>query len=145
MKRYSTLLLVGILFACVGCNKPSGAPQDGLINQYEQACGACDVQRALLLADQIDRAQLTPEQSVRLIKASNLAAQNTSDQFKRIANSMPYNYWDLMLDRFEELLDEYADILRQKEAGRKVKDKMHRLEDKIETLEDKLDAVTRIE
>jgi len=135
--------LVGIVIACVGmgCDKKSDQSQDGLIAQYEQACGACDVPRALLLAEQIDRSELTPEQSVRVIKASNLCAQAVGDSFKQIAQSMPFNYWDISLDRLEELLNEYADVLRQKEAGKKVKDKMHRLEDKIETLEDKLDDV----
>ena len=143
MKRFWNVFLAGIVLACVsvGCSKKADDAKalDGLIAQYEEACGACDVQRAMLLADQLDRSQLTPEQSVRMIKASNLGAQIASDSFKKVANSMPYNYWDVTLDRYEELVTEYAEILKQKEAGKNVKDKMHRQEDKIENLADKLD------
>ena len=143
MKRFKNVLLLAVLvLACaiVGCTKNADdAKVEKLISQYEEACGACDVQRAMSLADQLDRSQLTPEQSVRMIKASNLGAQIASDSFKKVANSMPYNYWDVTLDRYEELITEYAEILKQKEAGKNVKDKMHRQEDKIENLADKLD------
>ena len=143
MKRLMNVLLAGIVLACmsVGCSKETDNAEalENLISQYEQACEECDMQCAMKLAEQIDPSLLSPEQSVRVIKASNLGAKIASDNFKKIANSMPYNYWDVALDRYEELINEYADLLKQKAAGKNVKDKMRRQEDKIDKQKDKLD------
>ena len=143
MKRFKNVLLLAVLvLACaiVGCTKNADdAKVEKLVSQYEQACGECDMQRAMMLAEQLDPSLLSPEQSVRVINASNLGAKVASENFRKIANSMPYNYWDIALDRYEELIGEYADLLKEKISGRNVKDKMRRQEDKIGKQKDKLD------
>lgn len=148
MKRLYIFSILAMAFlTIVGCKKAATPEEEAeqaiqnvetAIEQYEEACRAGDMAKAMNIAEQFKDAQLTPEQSVRIIKASNNGAKVTSDAFKSVANTMPYNSWDLQLNKYEELIKEYAGILKQKEAGKKVKDQLKRQEDKIEDLKDKL-------
>ena len=140
MKAIKTIILLVGCVCLFSCSKPSEgtASLDETIAQYEQACAAGDVQSAMTIAEDLKAAELSPEQSVRVIKASNNGAKIVSDQFKSVANAMPYNSWDLTLNKYEALIKEYAGVLKQKEAGKKVKDKLEQLDDKIDDLKDKL-------
>lgn len=139
MKWIVMVLAAGMLLVSCGKLKEDDAVRDAVIEKYEKACAAGDVVNAMAIIDRLDRSELTPEQSVRIIKASNMGSQMASDAFRGVANSMPYNYWDIVLNRLEELNDEYAEVLVQKANGKNVKTKMHKLEEKIEALIDKLD------
>lgn len=141
MKTFKTIILLVGCMCLSACNKSSDGTQsmDATIEQYEQACAAGDVQSAMAIAEELKAAELSPEQSVRVIKASNNGAKTVSDRFKSVANAMPYNAWDVTLNKYEALIKEYAGVLKQKEAGKKVKDKLEQLDDKIDDLKDKLD------
>ena len=132
-------LLVSLVFISCGSTPQGDQSLDATIEQYEQACAAGDIQSAMTIAEELKTAELSPEQSVRIIKASNNGAKVASDQFRSVANAMPYNSWDLTLNKYEALIREYAGVIKQKEAGKKVNDKLDRLDDKIDDLKDKLD------
>ena len=140
MKTFKTIILLAGCVCMFSCGKPAeGALSlDETIGRYEQACAAGDVSTAMTIAEELKTAELSPEQSVRVIKASNNGANVVSNQFKSVANAMPYNSWDLTLNKYEALIKEYAGVLKQKEAGKKVKDKLEQLDDKIDDLKDKL-------
>jgi hypothetical protein len=137
-----TLKLLVAFFAStallVSCG--SNTVSDSTIEKYEQACEAGDPVKALKIAEKFRDAELTPEQSVRIIKASGLGTKKAAEAFKSVSSAMPFNYWDTVLDSYEQNIEEYAGLARQKKAGNKqVKDKMKRLDDKIDTQKDKLD------
>lgn len=117
----------------------SFASMTEIIDNYEQACQQGDMPRAMALAEHFQGADLSADESRRIIKASNEGVKVTSEAFRKVANSMPYNYWDRVLDQYEANIKQYAEYIRQKAAGKKVKDKMRELDDKIDDMEDKLD------
>ena len=124
-----------LLTACASDNAA-----EKTIVKYEQACEAGDPVQALRIAEAFQNMELTPEQSVRIIKASSLGTKKAAEAFKSVSSAMPFNYWDTVLDSYEQNIDEYAELARQKKAGNKqVKDKMKRLDNKIDTQKDKLD------
>lgn len=139
LKTLAILFCAAVLTTACGNSADSAESVEKLIEKYEQACKDCNPIQAKEIAEQFDVANLTPEQSVRIIKASNLGAQLAGDQFKEVANKMPYNYWDIVLNQYEERINEYAAVLKQKKAGKKVDKQLDRLDDKIDNLKDKLD------
>jgi len=138
-----TIKGIAVLFAATviltACGKSGPEAMDSVIEQYEQACQEGDPVKAKEIAKGFSEADLTPEQSVRIIKASNAGAKAASDAFKEVSNTMPYNVWDIELDKYEDLIHQYEAVLKQKQAGKKVKDKLNKLDDKIDAQEDKLD------
>jgi len=140
-----TFKLFALLFAAASVMLLSCAKKEEentietVIGQYEQACQEGNPVKAKEIAKEFENADLTPEQSVRIIKASNAGAKAASDAFREVSNTMPYNVWDVELDKYEDLIHQYEAVLKQKQAGKKVNDKLDKLDDRIDAQEDKLD------
>ena len=135
---------IALLFAAsivlAGCGKSQTEATNDVIEKYEAACQAGDPVKALEIAKQFDVAELTPEQSVRIIKASNVGAKAAADAFKGVTNTMPFNHWDIVLNEYEDLIKQYADVLKLKRGGnKKAKDQLDKLDDKIDAKKDVLD------
>ena len=150
MKRiYIISMVLACGIACAGmtsCGKSAekkaeaeNKAMDQVIERYEAACAEGDFAKAMSLGEELKQAELTPEQSVRVITASTKGTQVAAKGYKDIIAAMPYNMWDIQLNKYEDLIKQYAGILKQKADGKKVKDQLKRQEEKVEALKDKLD------
>ena len=149
MKKITFLTMIcaaGLLVSCASKPEVPEEPQEEtfatmaeVIEKYTEACEVGDMPRAMEIAEHFKGADLSPEESRQIIKASNQGVKVTGDAFRKVANSMPYNYWDRMIDQYESYINQYAGLIRQKAAGKKVKDQMKALDKKLDDLEDKLD------
>ena len=149
MKKITFLAMIcaaGMLVSCASKPEVPEEPQEEtfasmaeVIEKYTEACEAGDMPRAMEIAEHFKGADLSSEESRQVIKASNTGAKVAGDAFKKVANSMPYNYWDRVLDQYEAYITQYAGLIRQKAAGKKVKDQMKALDKKLDEMEDQLD------
>lgn len=143
MKNIRTLVFIFstalFLVSCGKSTESAALSIDEKINQYEQACQAGEFAKAMEIGEDLKQAELTPAQSTRVISATVTGMQVTNKAFKSISDAMPYNYWDVQLDKYEELINQYAALLKQKINGKNVKDQLKKQEEKCEKQEDMLD------